>query len=178
MYSHSPILTPRLILRKMHADDAAGFFEMDSDPEVHRYLGNHPVRSIEEIEKVILYVQQQYADNGIGRWAVEHRETHEFLGWAGLKLITEPINGRVGYYDLGYRFAQRHWGKGYATEAAAATRDYAFQHMQLKEIFAIADVNNTGSNHVLQKTGFTLMEVFDLEGVAHNWYQMERPDAF
>ena len=47
-------------------------------------------------------------------------DTNEMIGWCGLKLLTEPVNGRVNFYDLGYRFKQRHWGKGYASEACNA----------------------------------------------------------
>ncbi len=52
--------TERLILREVLASDETGFFELDSDPEVHKYLGNQPVRDIEQVREVIQFIQQQY----------------------------------------------------------------------------------------------------------------------
>ena len=51
-------------------DDVDPFFEMDSDPEVHKYLGTQPVQNKDQIVETIRYVRQQYIDNGIGRWAI------------------------------------------------------------------------------------------------------------
>src|SRR5690349_13035227 len=67
--------TPRLVLRELHPDDTAGMFELDSDPEVHRYLGQKPLQSIEQSRNVIEFVRRQYADNGIGRWAVIEKDS-------------------------------------------------------------------------------------------------------
>jgi len=167
--------TERLILRELLPTDEAGMFEMDSDPTVHRYLGNKPVTTIEESRALIAFVRQQYVDNGIGRWAVEDKRTGEFLGWSGLKLVAGPTNGRTAYPDLGYRFLRRHWGQGYATEAALASLRYGFTTLGLPTICAIADAQNQGSNHVLQKVGLRFVEAFDLEDVPHNWYELHRP---
>jgi len=66
--------TERLLLREIDYEDEAALFELDSDPEVHRYVGNKPVQSIEQIQLVIGFIRQQYLDNGIGRWAVVKRK--------------------------------------------------------------------------------------------------------
>ncbi len=62
--------TERLFLRELTMEDQEDLFELDSDPEVHRYLENNPVKSIDEILEVINMLQQQYLENGIARWAV------------------------------------------------------------------------------------------------------------
>jgi ribosomal-protein-alanine N-acetyltransferase len=67
--------------------DQADLFEMDSDPQVHRYLGNRPVKTIDEIKTVIQLVRQQYIDNQIGRWMMVEKATGNVLGWVGLKYI-------------------------------------------------------------------------------------------
>ncbi|WP_293308745.1 GNAT family N-acetyltransferase, partial [Pedobacter sp. UBA5917] len=97
--------TERLILRELLPEDAAGMFEMDGDPEVHIFLGNKPVQSIEQSKADIEFIRKQYIDNGIGRWAVIEKETNSFIGWAGLKFIKEMNNNHSNYYDLGYRFS-------------------------------------------------------------------------
>ncbi|ALD20531.1 GNAT family N-acetyltransferase [Hymenobacter sp. DG25A] len=166
--------TDRLIMRELLPADAPGMFEMDSDPEVQRYLGNKPVLTIEQSRELIALVRQQYVDNGIGRWAVVEKDTGNFVGWSGLKLMAGPTNGRTNYYDLGYRFLRRYWGQGYATETARASVQYGFNVMQLPLICGIADVQNLASNQVLQKAGLRFQQTFDLEGVPHHWYQRER----
>src|ERR1044071_659176 len=94
--------TQRLILREITMEDVDGFFELDSDPEVHKYLGTQPVTSKQEIIDTIKFVRQQYVDNGIGRWAIIDKSTNRFIGWTGLKLVKDVINNHSNYYDLGY----------------------------------------------------------------------------
>ena len=166
------VVTERLILREILPTDMDGMFELDADPAVHQYLGNNPVKSREQIPAIIEFIRKQYIDYGIGRWAVIDKRTDDFLGWAGLKYITEETNRRMDYYDLGYRLIKRYWGKGFATEAAIATLDYGFNTLGLKEIVAIADCQNKGSNNVLRKVGFTFTNVFELDGILHNWYSI------
>ncbi|RYU82859.1 GNAT family N-acetyltransferase [Hymenobacter persicinus] len=167
--------TERLIMRELLPSDEAGMFAMDSDAEVHRYLGNRPVTRIGQSRELIAFVRQQYVDHGIGRWAVVEKQTGEFVGWSGLKLHPGPTNGHTHYYDLGYRFLRRYWGRGYATETARASVRYGFDTLRLPRICGIADVRNLASNHVLQKAGLRFVETFELphEG-SHNWYQRER----
>ncbi|RYY95474.1 MAG: N-acetyltransferase [Chitinophagaceae bacterium] len=170
------IQTDRLLLREIVPGDEAGLFALDADPEVHRYLGNRPVTTMDEVRASIAFIRQQYADHGIGRWAVEDRATGAFLGWAGLKWMTQPANGRVHFYDLGYRLLRAHWGKGIATEAALASVDYAFRELKAPALYGMADCGNRGSHNVLTKAGLHFVEVFDYQGVPHHWYALERAE--
>lgn len=167
--------TERLILREIDYDDEQGMFELDSDPEVHRYVGNNPVQSMEQIQMVIGFIRQQYVDNGIGRWAVIEKQSNQFIGWSGLKLITDPVNGQSNFHELGYRFIKKYWGKGYATEAAKASVDYGFNTLKLNQIFAMTDVNNTVSKKVLQKTGFSFINSFNFNGEPTDWFKILKP---
>jgi len=81
MMPNQPIETERLILRPVLDTDVDGMFELDSNPEVHKYLGNMPITNKDQAEKYIELLQQQYKERGIGRWAVIHKETNEFMGW-------------------------------------------------------------------------------------------------
>jgi ribosomal-protein-alanine N-acetyltransferase len=164
--------TDRLILREVLPTDAPGMFELDSDPEVHRYLGNKPIKTLEEAVAGIAFIRQQYLDYGIGRWAVIEKATGEFTGWAGLKFMTETRNGHSNFYDVGYRFIKRYWGKGYATEAAIASVNYGFDVLKLEELFGMADVENIGSNRALQKAGLKYVEDFEHAGILHSWYRL------
>lgn len=170
------IETERLILREITFSDKEGLFELDTDPEVHKYLGHHPLVTMEQVEEMIASIRQQYIDNGIGRWAVIEKSTGDFLGWGGFKLVREPVNDHTDYYDLGYRLIKRYWGKGFATELANGSVEYGFETLMLDRIHAFADSENKGSRHVLEKAGLRLVEKFDYEGDGHDWFEMTLSD--
>lgn len=166
--------TPRLILRPLEMSDAEAMFVMDSNPEVHKYLWQKPVKEIEEVTKVIEYVQAQYQRNKIGRFATIIKETGEFIGWTGIKFVDDHTeNGYTNFYDYGYRLNEKFWGKGYATEATKAWIDFAFNQMKIAEMNAYTHTNNDASNHILKKTGFNFMEEYTAEdGIQWNWWQI------
>lgn len=169
--------TDRLLLRDFEMDDDRNIFELDSDPEVHRFLGAKPLTTLQQAQEVIRSVRQQYIDNGIGRWAVINKQNGLFIGWAGLKYMREVTNGQVLFYDLGYRFKKDHWGKGYATEAAKALVDHGFQKMKLQDVFAMADAGNAASRRVLEKTGLVHQGQFIYEEVLHDWFKISKQNC-
>lgn len=164
--------TERLILRELLAEDETAMFELDSDPEVHRYVGNSPVESIEQIQDIIEFIQKQYEENGVGRWAVIEKSSNKFIGWAGLKLFKNEMNNHSNFYELGYRFIKSYWGKGYATEAAKASVKYGIEQLGVKEIYAMTDVENINSKKVLEKVGFKYIETFDDNGDQTDWFKL------
>lgn len=164
--------TERLILREIVQEDLESMFELDSDPEVHRFLGNHIVTDRKETERIIAFVRQQYLENGFGRWAMAEKSTSRFIGWCGLKRVKETVNNHSDYVDLGYRILRPYWGKGFATESAQASLNYGFETLHLDEIFAAAQTGNLASNKILTKTGFRLIETFHYDGAVHNWYNL------
>lgn len=168
------IETERLILRELKITDARGMFEMDSDPLVHRFLGNNPVSTISQSTADIAFIQAQYQENGIGRWAVIEKDSNQFIGWCGLKLIRDINNNHSNYYDIGYRFNRKFWGKGYATESARAAINYGFEELNLDQIIGIADVENHDSIKVLEKLGLIKINVFDYKGRDHHWLVLKK----
>ena len=165
--------TPRLILRELLPEDEKGMFELDSNPAVHKYLGNKPVENIEQVKEVIRLVRQQYIDYGIGRWAIIEKERNCFIGWAGLKFMT-LMNSHVNYHDIGYRLIPKYWGRGFATEAAIASRDYAFNEMNLDVIYGCTHIENLTSKHILEKIGLQFIETFPYEELTCNWLELKR----
>lgn len=168
------IETERLIIRELLPADDAGIFKLDSDPEVHKYLGKSPIKTIEEARDVIAFIRNQYITNGIGRWAMVEKVSGSFIGWAGLKLMRDTVNNHADFYDLGYRLIKKYWGKGYATEAAIACRDYGFNELNQPVIYAMTATGNVGSRKVLEKAGFICLETFDYDGEPHFWLEARR----
>ena len=169
------IETARLILREIEWTDEEGMYELDSDPEVHLYLGNKPVTGMQESRNAIAQIRRQYDENGTGRWAVIEKHENRFIGWAGLKLYRDEVNGHRNFLEVGYRLIKKYWGKGYATEAAQAAVVFGFKGLNAPEIFGMADVNNSASIRVLEKCGMTHTGNFMLDGTDHVWYVIKDP---
>jgi RimJ/RimL family protein N-acetyltransferase len=102
---------------------------------------------------------------GIGRWACHVLENNEFIGWCGLKKVGDEV-------DLGYRFIQKYWGKGYATEAAKAVLEFGVKN-KIPNIIGRAAVENTASVKVLQKIGLTFKEYYLEESEKHQSIKLE-----
>ncbi|MDE0536885.1 GNAT family N-acetyltransferase [Tenacibaculum sp. L6] len=171
--------TERLILREFRKSETEGIFELDSNPEVHKYLGNNPITTYKQAEDIITFFEEQYKERGIGRFAAFEKESGEFIGWSGLKLNTgekEELNGFTDFIDIGYRFIPRFWGKGYASESAFACLDFGFKEMNYDIIYGAADVENIGSNKILQKIGLQFVNEFSFKGVDVNWYELKKSD--
>src|SRR5690606_24434216 len=112
-------------------------------PNVIKYTGNNPFESVSEAEE-FLKDYKDYERNGYGRWAVISKDLGEFLGWCGLKFDGNET-------DIGFRFFEEHWNKGFATESAKACIDYGLNELNLKEIVGRTMKENIGSFRVLEK---------------------------
>ena len=166
--------TKRLIIREIVSTDIDAMLELHSDPEVHRYLGNNTITSRKQLIEIIDLLRQQYIDFGVGRWAMISKRTNEFIGWTGLEFVTNKTNNHINFYDLGYRLMKRFWGQGYATESAFASVEYGFDKLNATEVYAMADIDNDGSNKILKNVGLEYIETFDLEEIKYNWYKLDR----
>jgi ribosomal-protein-alanine N-acetyltransferase len=137
--------TPRLILRELSVSDTQDFYDLNSNPNVIKYTGDEAFSSITDA-KDFLINYSDYERNGFGRWAVIEKNSRNFLGWCGLKFDGKET-------DIGFRFFEEHWGKGYATESALACLNYGFQELGLSEIIGRAMKENLASIKVLEKIG-------------------------
>ncbi|NOQ74018.1 MAG: GNAT family N-acetyltransferase [Crocinitomix sp.] len=150
--------TKRLQLRLFHLADAEAFYHLNKNIEVMRYTGDLAFESVEASRKFIRNYSA-YTDYGFGRWTVVLKETNEILGWCGLKKLPD------GMVDLGYRFHQNHWGKGYATEAAEACIAFGFKELGITEIIGRTARANSASVRVLEKIGMKYWKDAPCEGI-------------
>jgi RimJ/RimL family protein N-acetyltransferase/GNAT superfamily N-acetyltransferase len=153
-----PILeTTRLYLREFMLSDASCLFHLNNNPNVLKYTGDLPFKSVDEANRFI----ENYTDykrNGFGRWAVCLKENNEFIGWCGLKR-----DGITGVVDLGFRFFENHWGKGFATEAAKVCVKYGFFKLNLNQIIGRAYIENKASINVLNKCNFKFEKTIEYD---------------
>ncbi len=171
------IETERLILREVLETDVDGFFELDSDPLVHKYLGNKPIKTKEEAKNNLTFIREQYKEHGIGRFAVIEKSSGNFTGWSGLKFNKgekELLNGFTNFIDIGYRLLPKYWGKGYATESSLACLEYGFKEMKYDHIYGAALLDNIASNKILKKIGLDFINEFAIEKDKANWYELDK----
>jgi RimJ/RimL family protein N-acetyltransferase len=168
--------TERLVLREIAEEDAPGILAMDKDPEVLRFLPGAMIGTLQEAVEIVQYIRKQYKENGTGRWAMVRKADHAFIGWCGIKLVNDrPANGRIGYYDIGYRMLPAYWGRGYGYEAAAAAMDYAFNTLKLELLCGSVMQGNTASYRILEKLGMQCTEQYEEDGRLWNWFEKRRP---
>jgi RimJ/RimL family protein N-acetyltransferase len=143
-------VTPRLVLRTFREDDLPVYAALNADPEVYAWLGGSPL-SREDSDAIAAWAQGVFAAEGIGLLAVERQEDGEFLGMCGL-------HHQESYPDdveVAWRLARRHWGRGYATEAAAAWLDRGFDRLGLDRVISITEPANERSLGVMRRLGMS-----------------------
>jgi ribosomal-protein-alanine N-acetyltransferase len=162
--------TDRLVLREYTADDAPAFFQLNSDPEVMRYVPDEPMKSVDQAREILVTRPlADYRQRGYGRWACILKSNGEHIGFCGLKFLQE-----IGGVDLGFRFTPSNWGKGLAIEAACASVKYGFGGLNLDQIVGLADAENRGSIRVLEKVGMQFTGLVRLFGREMRRYAIQR----
>ena len=143
------IETERLILRRFALDDAAAFLPLVSLPDVLRYTGDRPLESVGEVAELLeCRPLRDYELYGYGRMACIERATGRLIGFSGLKYLPD-----MEETDVGYRFLPEAWGKGYATESAAAVMEVQPAEFGLARVIGLVQPENLASVRVLRKLG-------------------------
>lgn len=162
------ITTTRFHLREKLPSDAEDMYLLNADPEVIKYTGDPPFR--DEAEALaFIKSYDHFKKNGFGRWVIVDQKTNEYLGWCGLKRHED------GMIDIGYRIKKEHWGKGIASETAAACLDYGFSVLDMNEIVGRSASENLASIRILEKIGMTFWKKDTCEGIDNSvWYKIDK----
>ncbi|MEU1605284.1 GNAT family N-acetyltransferase [Micromonospora matsumotoense] len=152
--------TARLRLRRFTGDDVPHLVELDSDPEVMRFLtGGRPTPLATVRDEQLPRLLGQYDRYpGLGRWAAEDTVDGAFLGWFAL----DPSDDGAGP-ELGYRLRRAAWGRGLATEGARALVGHAFDIPGVRRVWAQTMAVNVRSRAVLAKAGLRYVRTFHLD---------------
>jgi RimJ/RimL family protein N-acetyltransferase len=142
------LTTPRLTLREMTDADLDDLAALLGDEDVMRYYPRPKTRT--EAHDWIGWNQQLYRDHGFGLWTVVLSDTGEYAGDCGL--VPQCMEGKHEI-EVGYHIRTSLQGNGYATEAAAAARDFARDQLGLNRLIAIIDPANLPSQRVARKIG-------------------------
>jgi ribosomal-protein-alanine N-acetyltransferase len=144
--------TERLLLREWREDDLEPFAALNADPVVMEHFPNTLTRV--ESDALVGRINAHFADHGYGLWALEVRDTGEFIGFTGLAWQTYPAHFTPAV-EIGWRLQQSAWGHGYASEAARAALAVGFENAGLAEIVSLTAVTNVRSQRVMQRIGMT-----------------------
>jgi len=154
--------TARLELVPLAEEHLEAEVELDSDPEVMRYLtGRASTRAeVEARHRARLAAAARVP--GLGFWAGSCAE--EFVGWWILEPPGRPDQGPVaGQAELGYRLLRRHWRRGLATEGARELLPHGFADLGLRRVFAETMAVNTASRATMAALGMSHVRTFSLD---------------
>ncbi len=146
------IRTARLLMRRWRDADRDPYAAINADPVVMRYFPAVQDRAASDV--MIDRMETLFERQGFGLWALELADTAEFLGFTGLNPMPDGVPG-AGGMEVGWRLAQHAWHHGYATEAATAAVDVAFNGIGLEEIWSMTAVLNEPSQAVMRRIGMT-----------------------
>ena len=148
--------TPRLILRPPVAEDLPWLLAAMNTEPVMRHLAG--VRTAQEVEEGLAAdIAAFAAPGGHRRWTVWLRDGEERVGRVGLFHVRSPAAPPAlqGQREIGWTFAQSHWGKGYASEAARAVIALAFAGPALPVLYSQTSTSNAASTRMMRRLGFT-----------------------
>jgi len=152
------IRTERLVMRRWREADREPFAALNGDPETMRYFPSTLDRA--ESDAVVDRIEDRFNEQGFGLWALELAGTGEFIGFTGLNPMPEGVPG-AGGMEVGWRLARQAWHHGYATEAARAALEVAFDGVGLDEIWSMTAVLNEPSQAVMRRLGMTQHAFFE-----------------
>lgn len=150
--------TKRLYLREFETGDIDAIAPILACEDVMRY-SKTGVMTRREAEDKIAEWRQMYHDHGFAPWALIYQD--KIIGYAGLDIRVVEDEEKV---QVTYRLAKEYWGTGFATEIAAAVKEYAFNRLKLPDIIAIIDYANTASVNVAKKLGMYHATTIQHEG--------------
>ena len=166
--SQTILQTKRLRLEKITEDHKKDLFRLLSNPEVHKYFPK--ALNEKESEEFFQKVQLRYKSDGYCYWAVIRKSDNAFLGICGLFL--QFIEG-IKEVEVGYRFLNDFWGRGYGAEAAMGCIEYAKERLNLVSIISLIRAVNLQSISVAEKNGLKYEKEVIFHDMPHNLYRID-----
>jgi RimJ/RimL family protein N-acetyltransferase len=163
--------TARLRLRRFRNEDANAVFAIIGDRIAMRFYPKMFGR--EDAEQWITRNQRRYREDGYGLFAVMLRESEEVIGDCGI--IKQNVEGETAM-EVGYHFRRDQWGCGYATEAARACMDLAFDAFGADKVSSLIRPENIPSRRVAERNGMKLDREIVHYGLPHLVYAMRRDE--
>lgn len=178
MVAETPrIETDRLVLRRWDVTgDLDAWAAICADPEVMRYIGDGSIATRAECAERLEQFETTWRERGFGLFAIERRDTGEFIGNTGLA-VPDFLPEILPAVEIGWRLGRAHWGQGFATEAARAALAFAWDPVGLDRVVSVHAVGNDPSGNVMRKIGMHLDRetVHPTNGRRVRVYAIDRP---
>lgn len=152
--------TERLILRRWQDSDLEPFSAITADTEVRRYYPSTLTKG--ETKSLVERIESHFAREGFGLWALVLKSSGEFIGYTGLSKPTFEAHF-MPCVEIGWQISRKHWGKGYAPEAARKSLEDGFVRLKLEEIVSFTTTLNAQSIRVMEKLGMQRNPADDYE---------------
>ena len=154
----------RLRTRFLTINDVKPLTEFFEDEEAVEFIRPFLKPTPQESSQFTVDKQtQRYAENRYGLQVLTDKNSNEFIGLCGLLL--QEVDG-INEVEVGYHILKKHWGKGYAPEAARIFLDYAFKNKLSESIISVIDIKNVKSQRVAEKNGL-------VRGKQMQWHTMD-----
>ena len=161
------VYSDRLCLRTPSLQDAEALYDLFADPAVMHDLGKEPISRIQEARAMIEEAVEGWRTEGVGPFVLETASDRQVVGQAGLTVFdtrswmpsTWADAGSHAQPELGWALIRVHWGNGYATEAAATIRDWAYRSRPIGRLVSVIFSDNVRSQRVAERLGATPAEI-------------------
>lgn len=154
------LVTERMLLRPWKESDYESFYTMSSDPLVYEFLPKFLDKNASDA--FVDRFRKDFDRRGWGFWALENKESGDFMGTAGLHEPGPEFGVGRPCVEIGWRLAPAFWGKGFATEAACEILRFAFIELKLDEIVSFTSLTNKRSLNVMKRLGMERAGEFDM----------------
>ncbi|MDV7698775.1 GNAT family N-acetyltransferase [Chryseobacterium soli] len=158
------------IIREFSSEEKNLFCALFEDTEVTKYL---PYRSPEQYMEMFEIALEDYSKGPFGRFGIFNSETNDFIGMC----LVRDFADVPGQMEIGYTLGKDYWGKGIATKVSRALVKYCFSATGGNEVVAVTDLDNIGSQKVLEKAGFRRLDNLRRTDRELAYYKVERSEV-
>jgi len=159
------LTTDRLRLRAFRATDLDAYAAMQANPEVMRYLITGRTSPPVEVWRTMATFLGQWALRGYGMWACEKLNGNAFIGSVG---VFQPLDWPEP--EIAYSLDRPFWRQGFATEAAAAAREWLFVRFPLRRAASFIRPDNHASKRVAERLGAVHEGLYELRGSTYEYW--------
>ena len=164
------IQTQRLVLRPLKSGDLDAIHRLWTAPGVRRYLWDDEIIPRDRTEDILQENERLFTEKSFGLWGGWSQTRERLIGFSGFWYFREPPEP-----EILYGIADDLWGRGYASEMAAAMVAYGFEKLNVPKIIGSTDAPNVASSRVMEKLGFQLDKRETVEGLDTLFYGLSRP---
>ena len=164
------IKTQRLVLHPLKKTDLDAIHRLWTAPGVRRYLWDDEIILRDRTEDILQENERLFNEKSFGLWGGWSQDRERLIGFSGFWYFREPPE-----LEILYGVADELWGRGYASEMAAAMVAYGFEELNFPKIIGSTDAPNVASSRVMEKLGFQLDKRETVEGLDTLFYGLSRP---